>query len=356
MKVTFDGPNKLIIINEGITSLDVRTDIYSAWKEWMTEEDNSKYLLAFSVEGGAPTPSGFTGTTFFLENGWKIRPYEGDHSLTVTGNLFTRTGQSPFVPTLGYYNVLIEKDRSNIVDTVYAGGGSGLTLGDIESSSVLAKEESISALPTIQDIENSSVLAKESSITARPTLTEIEASSVLAKESTIAAKPSLSDIEASTVIAKEATIATKPTLTEIEASTVIAKEETIAARPTLTQIEGSTVIAKEETIAARPTLTQIEGSTKIAKEETIAARPTLTQIEESAVIAKQSETLRALGLLQENQYIDMILTVNGKVVSMRKRIYDSAEHVGTDNGVIATYGVEAEYTNGVFSSCKVTKV
>ena len=31
--VTFDGPNKLIKVNQGITFLDVDVDIYSNWKE-----------------------------------------------------------------------------------------------------------------------------------------------------------------------------------------------------------------------------------------------------------------------------------------------------------------------------------
>ena len=33
-KVTFDGPNKLILINHGEVSIDVKEDIYSGWKEW----------------------------------------------------------------------------------------------------------------------------------------------------------------------------------------------------------------------------------------------------------------------------------------------------------------------------------
>lgn len=33
MKVTFDGPNKRILINRGEISIKVKEDIYSNWKE-----------------------------------------------------------------------------------------------------------------------------------------------------------------------------------------------------------------------------------------------------------------------------------------------------------------------------------
>ena len=33
-KVTFDGPNKLILVNEGVLTLNAQDDIYFNWKEW----------------------------------------------------------------------------------------------------------------------------------------------------------------------------------------------------------------------------------------------------------------------------------------------------------------------------------
>lgn len=124
-KVTFDGINRLIIINFGETSIDVAIDIYGDWKEWVLQNDNSKYTVAISAIGGDPIGGGrFLGSTFFLENGWKIRPYEGNHVLTITGNLYTRDGSSPFVPTLGTYNVLTSMQVSNLIDTISTSGGS----------------------------------------------------------------------------------------------------------------------------------------------------------------------------------------------------------------------------------------
>jgi len=109
-KVTFDGPNKLIIVNFGETELDVAIDLYSDWKEWMILADNAKYLQAMRTVGGDPTTgSKSVAPYFFLSNGWKIRPHEANHQLTLTGNLFIDEpgtyGSNTFVSTLGSYNV-----------------------------------------------------------------------------------------------------------------------------------------------------------------------------------------------------------------------------------------------------------
>jgi hypothetical protein len=129
MPVTFDGPNKIMteISAEGDNTLEV-VDIYSAWKEWVLQSDNAKYEQAFAVVGGDPiSGTQNLGSTFFLENGWRIRPAELTHKLTVLGNLFTReAGESPFIPVLGAYTVTIELRVSNLVDTV-ATGASDLT-------------------------------------------------------------------------------------------------------------------------------------------------------------------------------------------------------------------------------------
>lgn len=127
MGVTFNGSSKLIICTPGTTTISV-VDLYSRWKDWLLIGTNTKFLPAFSALGGDTLPGGkFLGTTVFLENGWKIRPYEGNHTLTVSGNLYSRDGSSPFVNTLGSYNVLINLSTSNLVDTVSTGGSTAPT-------------------------------------------------------------------------------------------------------------------------------------------------------------------------------------------------------------------------------------
>lgn len=119
-KVTFDGPNKLILVNFGEIALDVTDDIYSNWKEWMLQRDNSKFLQALSPTGGDPIDAVRSlGRTFFLENGWRVRSWSGNHTLNVTGNLFTREpGQSPYVAALGGFNVGIINERSNLTELI----------------------------------------------------------------------------------------------------------------------------------------------------------------------------------------------------------------------------------------------
>lgn len=119
--VTFDGPNKRIveISASGDNEIDV-AEIYSEWKDWAKVSDNLKYLQAFSVVGGDPiTLVQSLGSTFFLENGWRFRPAELTHKLTLAGNLYTReAGQSVFVPTIGSFTVVAELRVSSLVDSI----------------------------------------------------------------------------------------------------------------------------------------------------------------------------------------------------------------------------------------------
>lgn len=122
-KVAFDGPNKIIYVNEGITTLDVKTDLYSAWKEWkinsLEAPHPTAYLNAFTAVGGDPiTDTQDLGTTYFLENGWRIQPFASKQSytLTISGNLYTREpGETPFFFAEG---VSVSLVRSNIVDLI----------------------------------------------------------------------------------------------------------------------------------------------------------------------------------------------------------------------------------------------
>lgn len=131
---TYDGVNKIIIIETAVTEFNV-IDLYSEWKDWTLESDNTKYLQAFSSIGGEPLGGGqFLGSTFFLENDWKIRPFEGNHTLIVKGNLYTRDSSSPFVSTLGAFNVTINLVTSSLVTTVETGGGSSLTASQVANA------------------------------------------------------------------------------------------------------------------------------------------------------------------------------------------------------------------------------
>jgi len=127
--VTFDGPNKLIIVGYGVTEFEFQ-EVYSEWKNWVQEGDNAKYLMAMRTVGGDPT-TGIKSVApyFFLSNGWKIRPYEGDHYLTIDGNLFVDEpgtyGYQVFVHTLGEYMVMVAVNLTSDAVGISTGGGGG---------------------------------------------------------------------------------------------------------------------------------------------------------------------------------------------------------------------------------------
>ena len=139
-KVAFDGATKTIFVNEGVTTLDVKVDIYSAWKEWNLYSREAPeprvWDKAFTAVGGDPiTDTQDLGTTYFLENGWRIQPFASkkSYTLTIEGNLYTReAGETPFFFAEG---VSVSLVRSNIVDLI-----------TIEAASVAITQDDINAI------------------------------------------------------------------------------------------------------------------------------------------------------------------------------------------------------------------
>lgn len=129
-KVTFDGVSKLIIVNEGESSIDIRRDIYSAWVEWMYLSDNSKYLPAMRFTGGDPTVGGqSTGLVFFLINGWRIT---FDRSVTFIGSIFSDNYSSPFIVPENTF--IGQSVVSSLVTQASSGAGSEITPEQIANS------------------------------------------------------------------------------------------------------------------------------------------------------------------------------------------------------------------------------
>lgn len=114
--VTFDGDNRLIIVNPGVSSLSVETDLYSNWKEWVLVYDYVKYPAAMRNVGGDPInqQGDKLGATFFLINGWKILTDPGTETLNIQGNLYSDDGLSPFVTVKG--NNVVSTTVSNLID------------------------------------------------------------------------------------------------------------------------------------------------------------------------------------------------------------------------------------------------
>lgn len=127
--ISFDGLNKLIILSSGTTSLSVR-DLWSRWVDYIcTPGDNSKYYMAMSSLGGNDIDMS-QGTKVpiycFLENGWRIKPQEANHTLNVTdGVLLVYGGGDPFINTTGNYMVRINYQQPVQAISFTIGGSGG---------------------------------------------------------------------------------------------------------------------------------------------------------------------------------------------------------------------------------------
>jgi hypothetical protein len=133
--VTFDTTRLLIIEipvfgagSPGVMD-DNETDmqeIYSEWKEFVAQTAGSPstgglgFPTAIRQIGGDPiSATQNAGITYFMTNGWRFKPAEGNHKWTIVGNVFTDpSGQSVFVSTDGAFTVHTETSVSNLIDLV----------------------------------------------------------------------------------------------------------------------------------------------------------------------------------------------------------------------------------------------
>ena len=119
----FDGPNKLILLEETSVSAD---QIWTSYINWVVVEANTKWPLAITQIGGDSLGGGlYIPLYFFLTNGWRVRPMESSHQLMITGNLFVAEGGSPLVNTLGNYNVIAQYTVPVQAQAMATSGGSG---------------------------------------------------------------------------------------------------------------------------------------------------------------------------------------------------------------------------------------
>lgn len=122
--MTFDGANKRIVLTTTTVSA---SEIWSRYMEWLsTDSDNAKWGLAMTQVGGDELGNGlFIPIYVFLQNGWRVRPMESNHQLTIIGNLFVAEGGSPLVNTLGSYNVIAQYTVPVQAQAMSTSGGSG---------------------------------------------------------------------------------------------------------------------------------------------------------------------------------------------------------------------------------------
>jgi hypothetical protein len=118
MGAIFNGTTKTITLTTGTTSVSVRR-LWSDCVDWFLTDDNSKFLPAFKTVGGDdidPTQGTKIPIYSFLENGWKIKPQEANHTLTINdGILLVNGGGDPFINTIGAYTVRINYQQAQEV-------------------------------------------------------------------------------------------------------------------------------------------------------------------------------------------------------------------------------------------------
>jgi len=98
-KVNFNGATREIHVNDGVTQLDIRDDVYSAWVRWVERGDNERYYFAMRFTGLDPIPGGQTGDTYFLINNWKL--IYDPRIVAVTGILYSDDYATPYYFTDG---------------------------------------------------------------------------------------------------------------------------------------------------------------------------------------------------------------------------------------------------------------
>jgi hypothetical protein len=123
MPLVFDPLARRILLD---STSATATDIYSRWVDWASS--NLQYEPAFRQVGGDDLGGGLSiPPYYFLQNGWRVRPMEASHNLTITGNLFVQGGGVPVVPTLGVYQVNVNYTVPVQAQGINTSGGGGLT-------------------------------------------------------------------------------------------------------------------------------------------------------------------------------------------------------------------------------------
>ena len=130
MAIVFNPSVKRIILDStAITAVE----LYSRSCDWLSLSDNAKYGAIFRQVGGDDLGSGlYIPPYLFLQNGWRIRPMETNHTLVITGNVFVEEGGIPVVSTLGAHQVNVNYTVP-VQAQSFATGGSSLNQTDINN-------------------------------------------------------------------------------------------------------------------------------------------------------------------------------------------------------------------------------
>lgn len=136
--ITFDPNTKRIILDSvSVTA----TEIFSRWEDWAALSDNLKYGMVIRQVGSDDLGDGLSiPPYYFLQGGWRVRPMESSHNLTITGNLFVEGGGVPVVSTLGTYQVNVNYTVPVQAQGISTSGSTGPTASEIASAVLSAAQ------------------------------------------------------------------------------------------------------------------------------------------------------------------------------------------------------------------------
>jgi hypothetical protein len=77
---------------------------------------------------------------FFLMNGWRVRPMNSDHNLTITGNLFVDGGGVPVVATASVHQVNVNYTVPVQAQGISTSGSTGPSAADIAAAILAAAQ------------------------------------------------------------------------------------------------------------------------------------------------------------------------------------------------------------------------
>lgn len=97
MVIEFDPIAKYIKITSGVSITAL--EIYNTTMDWCDAPENIGYSIPMSAVGKAPLGEGvFSDSIFVLQNGWKIKLYDGTYQFTIFGTVITDDETARTVP------------------------------------------------------------------------------------------------------------------------------------------------------------------------------------------------------------------------------------------------------------------
>lgn len=146
--IAFDTASKRIILDSASVTA---TEIYSRWCDWAAQSDNLKYGMVIRQVGSDDLGGGLSiPPYFFLQNGWRVRPMEANHNLTITGNLFVEGGGVPVVGTLGTFQVNVNYTVPVQAQGIATSGSTGPTASEIAAELLLSLQSTTLPVNIVQ--------------------------------------------------------------------------------------------------------------------------------------------------------------------------------------------------------------